>query len=274
MLEEIRKNYIKEAKTVIPNYQQLDVNKLCNLYVENEKDDIKRSGYFAAIILKKWGYIGRHYTESKASNFSIEDCYDMILEAVCYVLKSRSWKNPDKAIYKDPQGPDKCLNRAIWSVRKRYYYLSNMDKRKINFGKWSLDSIQETVNDHLSSLDTNNTLNDDELSFEESVNIDLFISHLLENNKVLEGLIIDNICYDDCFVRNKNEFKLFKLVNNLFDYNINTIKRICLKYNVNESKLIDVLPILNENKSNLLKIVKATIKEISTNEELKKDLCY
>ena len=280
MLEEIRRNYIKQAKAIIPDYQSLDVNKLCNLYVENENNTYKKSGYFAAILLKKWGYIGRHYLESKSSGFSIEDCYDMIVDAICYVLKAKSWLNPDKAIYKDPQGPDKCLNMAIWSSRRLYYYLSNRDKRKGNFGNWSLDVLETNVTDHSSILDSDNTLESKELSIQEMTDLNLLIEHLFDTNRVIEGLIVDNICYDDCFSNVKkdgkleNEFKLYKLINNLREYNSETVKQVCLKYNVAEYKVIDVLPILTSDKNRLTKIVKSLMKKMSTDEVIKKSLCY
>ena len=66
MLEDIKKSYVKTANSSVPNWKELDVNTLCNLYIENEKDEGKKNGYFSAIVLKKWGYIGKNYINSKS----------------------------------------------------------------------------------------------------------------------------------------------------------------------------------------------------------------
>ena len=152
MLEDIKKSYVKTANSSVPNWKELDVNTLCNLYIENEKDEVKKNGYFSAIVLKKWGYIGKHYINSKSSGFSIEQCYDMVLDAVMYILKMRKWLDPNNKLYGDKNAPDKCLNRCIFSARQRDYYLSNRDKRKYNYGNVSLEYIVDNVGDHTDVL--------------------------------------------------------------------------------------------------------------------------
>lgn len=278
MLEEIRKNYIKEAIIVEPNWQKIDVNTLCNLYVKYEKDEGKRSGYFACILLKKWGYIGRHYVDSKASGFSIDNCYDMVVDAICYILNTKSWLDPKKAVYGDPQGPDKCLNMGIWSTRRRYYYLANMDKRKCNFGKWSLDMLQENVGDHSEVLGAN-FMQDEDSEYE--INLRFCISNLFKQNRIIEGLVIDNICNDDCFSvkKEKNKkvsdvFKMSKLVNNLYNYDSEMLKKIANRYSVSETLLTDFVPVLNGNKSVLSRIVAKTIEKMGADTSLKEALCY
>lgn len=286
MLEEIRKNYINEAEAVEPNWKNLDVNTLCNLYVENEKYEGKRSGYFACVLLKKWGYIGRNYTESKASGFSIEDCYDMVIEAVLYILTKKSWLDPSKSIYKDKNGPDKCLNRAIYSCRRKYYYLANMDKRKGNFQKISLDLITENVGDHTSILadDDYSLANKLNLISNENIeynfNLNYYISTLFEKNKVLEGLIVDNICNDDCFVIKKTvdgytkTFKLAKLISNLYKYDKKSLANIANRYAVSKEALFDVESILGTNKKTFSQIVEKTMSKLKSDNSLKEVLCY
>ena len=279
MLEEIRKNYIKEALSVEKNWQQMDVNTLCNLYIKNEHDEGKRSGYFACILLKKWGYIGRHYIESKNSGFSIDDCYEMVVDAILYILKARSWLDPTKSIYQDPQGPDKCLNMGIWSTRRRYYYLANMDKRRCNFGSWSLDTLKDNVGDHSEILA--NDFGTDDNDNQSDVNLKYCIAHLFEHNKIIEGLIIDNICNDDCFClktddngKTINVFKLTKLVNNLCNYDSKMLKKIATKYSVSKNVLTDFEPILKSSKTKLSQIVTKTIEKMNKDKELREALCY
>ena len=289
MLEEVKRSYVLRANSIVPNWKDLDVNTLCNLYIEHENNESERDGYFSAIMLKKWGYIGRHYTNSKASGFSIEQCYDMVCDAVLYILKMRKWLDPNNKLYGDKSGPDKCLNRCIFSARQRDYYLSNRDKRKINFGNVSLDTIIENVGDHSEILE------DEDFSSEEDLQQSIFskslVVQMFNKNKIIEALILDNILNDDCFVTKvkteemiiddeveeyktyQNNFKLGKLVNNLYNYDADIIREICYTYSIKEDVVLDILPILNRDKGKLSRIVKATLAKMSQDKELRESLC-
>lgn len=277
MLEEIRSSYIHEANIAEPNWQKMDVNKLCNLYIENEDDEVLRSSYYACIVLKKWGYIGKYYLSSRCSGFTIDDCYYMVTEAISYILKARSWTKKDSKLYNDPQGPDKCLNRGIYSTRQRYYFLANRDKRKCNFGgKWSLETMNEKVGDHTTYLASDNFSEGTKSDIVFDTDLKLIINNLFKHNRFLEGLIIDNICFDDCFTQSSSsgsKFKVNKLINNLSSYDVNKLREICLKYSVNTNTLDDMQPVLT-NKYQLAKIVNQTIKKMSKDTILKEALCY
>ena len=286
MLEEVKKGYVKTADSIVPGWKEKDVNTLCNLYVKNEKDPIKRDGYFSAILLKKWLYIGKHYLDSKNSGFTIDQCYDMVCDAVLYILEKRKWLDPKNKLYGDKDGPDKCLNRCIFSARRRDYYLSNRDKRKVNYGKVSLDDLMNQAGDHINSLadkEEDITTSDNTVY---SLDVKILVSKLFNTNKVLEALVIDNIVNDDCFVRQKEKnqenpksksyetvFKIGKLVNNLHSYNIEDIRKICHQYSVKEDVILDYLPLLNNDKYKLSRVVRATLTKLGMNKELRNTLC-
>lgn len=289
MLEDVRQSYIEVAA---PEWKTTDVNTLCNLYIQNEKDQVLKDSYFAAIVLKKWGYIGKHYTNSKTSGFSIEQCYDMVIDAILYILKSRKWLDPENKLYNDPNGPDKCLNRCIFSARQRDYYLANRDKRRLNFGKTSLDSIMESVGDHTEILNADNQELVDDPNSNQRFNVKEIISNLFMKHRFIDGVILDNILNDDCFMTRigykefqyedeekqevktySMEFKLGKLVNNLYNYDIETLRTISNIYSVKEEDLVDLLPILNKDKGKLSRIVKASLSNLSKDKELRENLC-
>lgn len=291
MLEDVKRSYERRANSVVPNWRELDVNTLCNLYIENENDEVKKNGYFSAVVLKKWGYIGKHYINSKASGFSIEQCYDMVLDAIMYILKMRKWLDPNNKLYGDKNAPDKCLNRCIFSARQRDYYLSNRDKRKYNYGGISLEAITDNVGDHTEVL-CDDVLDQDNQDYM-FVNVTLknIINHMVSKNKILEALVLDNIANDDCYTtktettevvtkdnvekvkRSHNVFKLCKLVDNLYNYDIKTIKRICNMYCLEEEKLIDFLPVLNNDKGRLSRVVKSVMNNLRNDKELIETLC-
>lgn len=291
MLEDVKRSYERRASTVVPNWRELDVNTLCNLYIENENNEVKKNGYFSAIVLKKWGYIGKHYINSKASGFSIEQCYDMVLDAIMYILKMRKWLDPNNKLYGDKNAPDKCLNRCIFSARQRDYYLSNRDKRRYNYGGISLEAITDNVGDHTEVL-CDEVLDQDNQDYM-FVNVTLknIINHMVSKNKILEALVLDNIANDDCYTtktetteivtkdtvekvkRSHDVFKLCKLVDNLYNYDIKTIKRICNMYCLEEEKLIDFLPVLNNDKGRLSRVVKSVMNNLRNDKELIETLC-
>ena len=293
MLEDIKKSYVKTANSSVPNWKELDVNTLCNLYIENEKDEVKKNGYFSAIVLKKWGYIGKHYINSKSSGFSIEQCYDMVLDAVMYILKMRKWLDPNNKLYGDKNAPDKCLNRCIFSARQRDYYLSNRDKRKYNYGNVSLEYIVDNVVDHTDVLGDDFSYPNEDNNMFINVTLKNIVQKMIKNNRVLEALIIDNIVNDDCYTskvetkkidngyeiqkfKNYNEeFKFGKLVNNLYNYDVGTIKRICSMYSISEEecKLIEYLPTLNNDKGKLSRVIKSVMRNLSKDEDLRVSLC-
>ena len=291
MLEDVKRSYERRANSVVPNWRELDVNTLCNLYIENENNEVKKNGYFSAIVLKKWGYIGKHYINSKASGFSIEQCYDMVLDAIMYILKMRKWLDPNNKLYGDKNAPDKCLNRCIFSARQRDYYLSNRDKRRYNYGGISLEAITDNVGDHTEVL-CDEVLDQDNQDYM-FVNVTLknIINHMVSKNKILEALVLDNIANDDCYTtktettevvtkdttekvkRSHDVFKLCKLVDNLYNYDIKTIKRICNMYCLEEEKLIDFLPVLNNDKGRLSRVVKSVMNNLRNDKELIETLC-
>lgn len=287
MLEDIKKSYIKVADSIVPGWREKNINTLCNLYIKNEKDDTKRNGYFSAILLKKWPYIGKHYVNSKNSGFTIDQCYDMVCDGILYILKKRKWLDPTNKLYGDQNGPDKCLNRCIFSARQRDYYLSNRDKRRINYGKASLDSLMEQAGDHMDTLadqEESVTTTDNTVY---SLDVKILVTKLFNTNKVIEALIIDNIVNDDCFVRQKDKnqekssinsyqtiFKIGKLINNLYGYDIDDIKKICHQYSIKEDVVLDYLPLLNNDKYKLSRVVRATLTKLGKDKELRDTLCY
>lgn len=148
MLEREYKALYKCASAYIPDWKTLDKNDLANKYVDNENNERLKDAYFSALMLRYWGNIGKYYISSKNSGFSIEDCYHWLIEALMYALKKRKWKDPTSSMYLDKNGPDKIINRCIYSRRKYHYYLSNTSTRKANFCTLSVDNEDCVNQDH------------------------------------------------------------------------------------------------------------------------------
>lgn len=288
MLEDIKQSCTIEA-SIIPNWQKTSVNVLANAYIDNEDNEELKSAYFSAILLKKWPYIGKHYTNSKASGFSIEDCYDMVVHGIQYALEKRKWRDPENKLYNDKCAPDKILNRCIASSRDIQYYLSNTGKRRGNYGKISLDYISEEVKDCCDILSDESESDD---NYKEKLSVKSLLENLIKKNKLIEALVVSSILQDDCFVeksenqefmyeeelvkgkRYSKTFKAGKLVDNLYNYRDQKINYLKDNYSIDE----DDLKVFADNftaidKSKMNRLVKSVLKSLSRDEDIKDYLC-
>lgn len=141
MLEEYKALY-RQAADLIPNWQEMSKNDLCRAYVANKNNKTVADSYFAAIVYKYWHLISKYYYMS-SNVASWEECYGWLIDSVYGCLSASSWEREDSSIYKDPNGPDKVINRCMKCARLTYYQFINRKKRKDDFGMQSLDVMQE-----------------------------------------------------------------------------------------------------------------------------------
>lgn len=288
MLEETKKIYLKEAAR-IKGWENTSVNVLANAYIANENDELLKSGYFAAILLKKWPYIIKHYSASKASGFSVEECYDMVVHGIQYALANRKWKDPSNKLFNDKCAPDKVINRCIASSRDIAYYNCNTQKRKANYGKTSIDMIEENVKD------CNTIISDDYAAVDEAsknVSTESLIQAFIKKGKVLEALVLNDIIAGDCFKtvsktatmiyeeetqkykKYSQVFKLSKLINSLYNYSDEELEYMFNKYCINDEKKAAIIALFrNTNKVKFTKVVKTLMANLSQDNTLKDYLC-
>lgn len=141
MLDEYKELFRKCADAV-DNWKELSKNELCIRYVENKDNPSLQNAYFSAIMYRYWNLISKYYYMS-CNVATPEDCYEWLEDSVYGCLKASSWEKPDSSIYKDPNGPDKVINRCMKCARLTFYQFINRKKRKNNFGLLSLDEMKE-----------------------------------------------------------------------------------------------------------------------------------
>lgn len=228
MLEEIKKSY-EILADFIPGWKTVDKNELVNKYIENENNEYEAESYLSAIVCRYWYNIGKYYNQSRNS-VSVEECYDWLIHAITYSLEKRKWLDPNSALYKDPAGPDKCINRCIDSARRIFYQASNMDKRKINY--MSKVSIDQQIED----FDDQNDYIIDETPtpaaiYQSQNTVEVLVAYNLARKDILAGIIVDLLAYGDCLKdHSPNTKKLVKELSHLSDSYYEQFKR---KYNVN-----------------------------------------
>ena len=141
MLKEYRDLY-KTCADKIPGWQKMGKNDLCRAYVEAEGDPQTQEAYLSAVMYRYWHLIPKYYYQS-SNCATVEDCYEWLTDSVLCCLNLSSWTNPKSSIYKDPDGPDKVINRCMKCARLTYYQYVNRKKRKDNFGLQSIDELAE-----------------------------------------------------------------------------------------------------------------------------------
>jgi hypothetical protein len=131
---------------------------------------------------------------------SPEDCYDWLVESVLCAVNCKRWTEEDSSIYKDPNGPDKVINRAMKCARLNFYQFINRKKRKDNFGMLSLDELRENLHDN--SLD----IEDPELNIEDVTSLSLkdFIRNVFNRKEYFQAFMIDCILSENTFDHEDN----------------------------------------------------------------------
>lgn len=141
MLDEYRE-LCRSSAAVIPGWEKMSKNDLCRAYVLNKGNEYLQNAYLSAILYRYWNLISKYYYMS-ANCATPEECYGWLVDSVSCCVNLASWENPDSSIYKDPNGPDKVINRCMKCARLTYYQFINRKKRRDDFGMLSIEEMKE-----------------------------------------------------------------------------------------------------------------------------------
>ena len=204
MLEDTKNSYI-ECANLIPNWRDLSISELANLYVESDDDTFKNS-CFSALMCKHWKMIGMFYYKQGIKSASEIDCHDWVVDGILGALQDRVWLNPNNSLYNDPKGPEKAMNVFIRSTRANYYQFIAYDKRSLNYNSLSLDALEENSSDgyYLSYQDQYSLLNEHvkELVVDSFNKKDYFLSFFYD-------AVFNSVLLDDC--KEKNNLSMKKI---------------------------------------------------------------
>ena len=137
---------------------------------------------------KCWGYSGRLY-EKCHYNVPFEDCYEIVIDTINYVLAKRVWENPESSLYNDPAAPDKAFHIVL--KRQLHIVLAKLsaDRRQANFNTLSIDGAQEEFSDAAEGL-----LNiSDESSEIDTATLSLI--DFIKSKTPVQILFLDQICF-------------------------------------------------------------------------------
>ena len=232
MLDEYKEAF-RQCADLIDGWKDLSKNELCIKYVESEGNKDLQDSYFSAIMYRYWNLIAKyHYMSSNVA--SPEDCYEWLEDSVYCCLTSKSWEKKDSSIYKDPNGPDKVINRCMKCARLTYYQFINRKKRKDNFGLLSLDELAELFGTTVSEPASKENLEGDI----EKWAIEDYIRYLFLKKDYFAAVILDAIQTQEVFdvkiskeLGNQVVFSLRKLTRFMSTIEDSYVHQFADKYN-------------------------------------------
>ena len=191
----------------IPGFQlgkkedvEYDIDELATKYVRavESKDDVAKDMYFSALVIRYWHMI--LYYKNKSAGVDVEEIFSWICDGIQKAAKYKGWLTDPKLIGKK-RSAEKCINKAIDSVRAQFYVLSNAQKRKQEFldeGKVFLDSLEEREQESYLGV------------YENGYPIDVdIVKSLLKNRQYFESVVVDLIMNGNC-VSSKLSFNKLK----------------------------------------------------------------
>lgn len=225
MLDDYKDMYRISAASII-GWDELDKSELCRLCVESEGTPIYEN-YLSAVICRYWPLISKFYGVSQNLAEPI-DCYDWLINSILYALKHRQWENPEAAIFNDPKGPDKVINRCMKSSRLIHYQFYNRKKRKKEYQLVSIDELFDDDGKFTLELeDESAAIND------QDIDACFYIAQLFRQKEYFLSFILDLICYDNVFETDddaKIRFQLKQLVKKFKQIDMLYIKLFADRY--------------------------------------------
>lgn len=209
-LSSVYQSYLEKANLI--NWKKFNQNELFREYISHENDP-SAENYFAGIVCRYWGYAGRIYRQCN-KHVPFDVCYDILIDAITYVIKHRVWENPESSLYGDPAGPDKAIHIAL--VRQRGITLSKLtaEKRQANFNTLSIDEMYENYNDSTEGLFN---IVENAASTKPS-DSDWEMIEYIKSKPVKQRLILDAICFTNWKSMNAIVKKIKKLSDKDFLY--------------------------------------------------------
>jgi len=238
MLESVYKSYRKKADEI--NWKDYTINELFFKYIEHENDDLSE-GFFAGIVCRVWGYAGRLYLQCN-KHVAFEECHDCVIDTIRYVLKKRVWEDKNSSLYNDPTAPDKAFHIALKRQRSLMLSKLNAFRRRSNFNTLSIDEAREAFNDATDGLLFN-------MESSEIDKIRIFISEYFDKGDILNGLLLDIICYN-----NYKDYSDKKMIKFLRELDINYYDYYNHYYKIKKETYLHELKKISNYSNKILKI--------------------
>lgn len=237
-----------------------DIQALADGYCEAERvsNNVLMGRYISALFIRYWYMIPYLYQQSKSLRLEQEEMVDILYDAFMKAFKNKKWLDPNDKMSKDSHGAQKCIEKCIESVRLTMYQQSNYDVRKINYITHSLDMVREVYGDSSEEF-----LVED--NHQDNIDVRMIILNALKKGKLLQAIIVDSICYQDCLFKN-GSVSLSRMISNL---DSSYIKYFINTYNVNTANITEIIKLLQLPKKKLVYNMKKELLNLSSDEVIK-----
>lgn len=282
MLQEIYNSYVHCAAG-LGDYQKLSKTELANGYCDAKTQEVKDQ-YFSALMLRYWYKIYEWSKNSISTKLEPEDYSSWLVEAISLALKIcdfnvlpirednriPEWRDPKSKMFNDPNGPDKVINRCIFSIRNYYYQNFNKDKRKINYICSSIEAQEEAFGDAAEAIQYASIYDEDSSCGD-------LIQLLIDKNRLLEAIVVEGIAYEDVFKEDKDSSYCFnkrKLVKYLKNLNKDYIIYFHSRFGIDAGKVEESVSFLKSLPNNkLYEYIDKTLDKFKTDKTIKEALC-
>ena len=281
MLNETKRDLTIYARRLSQPYESYSIDELADAYCDatDTGNETLKNIYISALILRFWSKIDKMYkANTVAPCLEHEDFFWWLYEAIEYACKYRGWKDPTKNL-----NAQQCINKCIDTIKLQKYYNLRLDKNKTVNYCTSMDAPVCGGDGDDAALSLGETLELEEYVDDHSADdVMMLVQSYLNNNKIIEAIIIDNIAFNDVQKHSKRvikttnaegaviryteysskfwPFRLVQLLNKLpSTYKCSFLKR----YNVSEEKLTTVLEAIDKTpNTKLYKYLSKTLDEL------------
>ena len=264
MLQETKRDLIECARKLSQPYESYTIDELANAYCDatDRNDEALKNVYISALILRFWYKIDKMYKNNTvAPCLDYEDFFWWLYEAIEYACKYRGWRDETKKL-----NAQQCINKCIETIKLQKYYNLRLDKNKTVNYCTSIDAPIYSEGD-----DTEKTLGDTIEDEDNGIDIstDTVISLVqtyINNNKIIEAILIDNIAFNDVqkhykrvvkttdaegetyrYTEHSSEFWPYRLVQIVSKLPATYKKDFMTKYSISEKKLDTVLGVIDKS---------------------------
>ena len=263
MLNETKRDLTTYARMLAKPYESYSINELADAYcdaLDSNNENLKNI-YISALILRFWYQIPKLHYDLQTFKVDYVQCFDGVLDAIQQACApdNRKWQTTSLSA-------EQVINQIIGTrFAAAIRYEANLQKNAGRHLEVSLDAPLCGDTDD-SAKTVGDTLEADDFSEDYSLNdMTLLIQNYIDNNKIIEAIIIDNIIYNDVqkhykkivkatnaagetirYTEHSSEFWPYKLRQIVSELPATYKQTFMDRYSISEEKLTAVLDHISE----------------------------
>lgn len=218
-------------------YERIDKKKLdsysCNEVVElylSSSSDIEKNQCISYLICKAWNLVNNLYYKNNKMKLTCEECYDIFIQTLYYVVSNHVWTDEDSSLYNDKDAFMKAMAVTIESRKKNYVNSKFRHKRVANTMSYSLDSLEEDFQEgYFSQAEPENY----DVITEQ---VEKRIQHYFKRKHYLAAFILESVIFNNVFTSDNelDDRKLRKILRNIDN---NFCEKFAEKYSLNPNEV-------------------------------------